>query len=125
MKFDKEIQQVVYYNNYNLPENRKSLLDSEDIKSVKSTLFDLFDIEEIFLTEEFLTKNIIDPKVSIFTKMKEKHFIEFLDKRDQILSDSLTVICEVENIFYRVTHDEVKECKRPEFLLEVLNEQNY
>lgn len=128
MKFDDEVRNTKYYTNWeSLPSERKKIIESKDnrIESLKSDMFDLCDVEKIFLSEEFLLKEAISPNITIFIEMNDSSFIEFLDVRNELLNDDITVLCEVGSVCYRITIDTITECKAPSVKVLIPNERLY
>ena len=128
MKLEEEIKNSIYYSNYrDLPVNRKNFLEKESgsIKNIKEKLFDYCSIEEIYLTDDFLLKEVVNPELSIFIKINDNAFIEFLDRRDEMLTENISVMCCVQGTCYKVSLNEIKECEKPEVMVLIPDEKSY
>lgn len=125
MKFEEEVINSNYYTSLNyLPKNKLDILKDNKFVHFKEKLFDLYDIDDVYIVDDFLMKESINVKPTLFVKMNSTAFVEFLDRREHFLDD-IEVICEVNNTFYKVNINHVEECENPKVRVIFQNERCY
>ena len=126
MNFNDEVENAEYYTTWqSLPEERKNTLESEKehIQALKLKMFDYCDIEEVYLSEEFLLKESVNPKLTVAVSLNDMSFVEFLDRRDEILDEDIDILCCIQGACYRVSLDKITECSMPKVKVLIPNER--
>jgi len=114
MKFEDEVLKTSYYTSYKMiPESKRRILESDKVKDLTQTLFDLYNVESIYITGDLLLKESISNTISLFMEIDSVSFVDFLDRRSEFMNENLEIICEVRGLFYKVTLDNATECKEP------------
>lgn len=125
MKFEDEMIKTKFYTTYkSLPKSRKKIIESDTISNFKQKMFDLYDVEDIFVVGDFLLKESVSSKPTLYLKMRNSMFSDFLDRRNEFIED-FNVVCEVQNSCYNIADNKIIECIDPEIRVQLPNEKYY
>lgn len=106
MNFNESLEKEYYYSLEEAFKSpfKKNLWDKniERILSLKESLFINYDIDEIYIINEFLEKNSTNEKISILIKADQKDL-------DDLVKENISVYVEAEGVLYKLEENKLKE----------------
>jgi len=78
------------------------------IKELKQHMFDLYNVDEIFLDQEFYNADVaFSESIPVIIPMKYKSFCKLVDNKEIEFSNSINYIIETEEEFYSLDKNNV------------------
>lgn len=104
MKFEKTHEESFFsdLNSLSKNESRSRALNKygHELSELKQSLYDNYDIEELYLTGDFLNGSMFDPPISLYFEMTQSQFDDLVESGSMFLDENFKYVVKVGKSYY-------------------------